>query len=142
MPLIPDFSQDDVDGRIDNFVLSKEQKIIWTLGMVGEQFVNDARNIRTYRDRTGNLRSSIGYIIAQDGKIIRENIEGDSEGTAHARQVVEEVLRENQKGLVLIGVAGMEYAVAVESKGYDVITGSIPAAKALLKARMAEYKLI
>ena len=30
------------------------------------------------------------------------------------------------KGMVLIGVAGMGYAAAVESRGYDVITGSAP----------------
>jgi len=141
MPITPDFSQDDVDGYINRFVISKEQKLIWTLAMVGEQFVNDARNIRTYRDQTGNLRSSIGYIIAQDGKIVKENMAGTPEGQAHARQTAEEVLRENQKGFVLIGVAGMEYAAAVESKGYDVITGSIPAAKAMLKARIKEYGL-
>lgn len=142
MPLIPDFSEDDViDGRINKFVITQEQKIIWTLGMVGEQFVNDARMIRTYRDQTGNLRSSIGYIIAKDGKIIQENVTGTPEGQAHAKQTAEEVLRENQKGLVLIGIAGMEYAAAVESKGYDVISGSIPAAKALLKAKIAEYRL-
>ncbi|GAH74567.1 unnamed protein product, partial [marine sediment metagenome] len=114
---------------------------IWTLAMVGENFVNDARNIKTYKDQTGNLRSSIGYIIARDGNIIQENIEGKAEGRAQAKEIANEVLRENNKGFVLIVVAGMEYAAAVESKGYDVITGSVPAAKALLKLKIKEYSL-
>jgi len=141
MPLIPGFSQGDVDGRINRFTVSIEQRIIWTLAMVGENFVNDARTIRTYKDQTGNLRSSIGYIIARDGNIIQENIEGKAEGRAQAKKIADEVLRENKKGFVLIVVAGMEYAAAVESKGYDVITGSVPAAKALLKLKIKEYSL-
>jgi len=141
MPLIPGFSQGDVDRRINRFTVSIEQRIIWTLAMVGENFVNDARNIRTYKDQTGNLRSSIGYIIARDGNIIQENIEGKAEGRAQAKKITDEVLRENKKGFVLIVVAGMEYAAAVESKGYDVITGSVPVAKALLKSKIKEYNL-
>jgi len=141
MPLIPGFRQGDVDRRINRFTVNIEQRIIWTLAMVGENFVNDARNIRTYQDQTGNLRSSIGYIIARDGNIIQENIQGKAEGKAQAKKVADEVLRENKKGFVLICVAGMEYAAAVESKGYDVITGSVPAAKALLKSKIKEYGL-
>ena len=141
MPLIPGFRQGDIDGRINRFTVSIEQRIIWTLAMVGENFVNDARTIRTYKDQTGNLRSSIGYIIARDGNIIQENIEGKAEGRARAKEIANEILRENNKGFVLIVVAGMEYAAAVESKGYDVITGSVPAAKALLKSKIKEYSL-
>ena len=110
MPLIPGFRQGDIDRRIDRFAVSIEQRIIWALAMVGENFVNDARTIRTYKDQTGNLRSSIGYIIARDGNIIQENIEGKAEGRAQAKETAEEVLRENSKGFVLIVVAGMEYA--------------------------------
>ena len=141
MPLIPGFSQGNIDRRIDRFKVNIEQRIIWTLAMAGENFVNDARSTETYKDQTGNLRSSIGYIIARDGNIIQENIEGKAEGMAQARKTANEVLRENKKGFILIGFAGMEYAAAVESKGYDVITGSIPAAKALLKAKIKEYSL-
>ncbi|MCK4297070.1 MAG: hypothetical protein KAX28_10500 [Candidatus Marinimicrobia bacterium] len=141
MGLIPGFSQGDINRRITNWVVSIEQRIIWTLAMVGEKFVNDARNTKTYQDQTGNLRSSIGYIIARDGVIIQENVEGKAEGRSHAKEVAREVLRENPKGFILIVVAGMEYAAAVESKGYDVITGSIPAAKALLKKKIKEYRL-
>ena len=141
MGLIPGFSQGDINRRITNWVVSIEQRIIWTLAMVGEAFVNNARNTKTYQDQTGNLRSSIGYIIAKDGVIIQENVEGKAEGKAHAKEVAREVLRENPKGFILIVVAGMEYAAAIESKGYDVITGSIPAAKALLKKKIKEYRL-
>ena len=141
MPLIPGFSQANINRRIDKWVVNIEQRIIWTLAQVGESFVNDARNTKTYQDQTGNLRSSIGYIVAKDGAIIQENVQGKAEGVAQARNIAREVLRDNSKGFILIVVAGMEYACAVESKGYDVITGSIPAAKALLKKKIKEYRL-
>ena len=113
MPLIPGFSQANINRRIDKWVVSIEQRIIWTLAMVGESFVNDARSTQTYQDQTGNLRSSIGYIIAKDGVIIQENVECKAEGVAQARNIAREVLRDNSKGFILIVVAGMEYACAV-----------------------------
>ncbi|MFA7218071.1 MAG: hypothetical protein WC057_05670 [Dehalococcoidales bacterium] len=141
MPLIPGFKGQDTDRQIDQFVMSIEERIIMTLAMVGEQFVNDARNTRTYQDQTGNLRSSIGYIIAKDGHVAVENVEGKAEGKAQAKRIAREILQENKQGFVLIGIAGMGYAAAVESKGYDVITGSIPAAIRLLKQKVKEYGL-
>jgi hypothetical protein len=141
MPLIPGFKGQDTDRQVDRFVVSVEERIIMTLAMVGEKFVNDARNIRTYQDQTGNLRSSIGYIIAKDGHIVTEDVEGKAQGKAQAKKIAREILQENKQGFVLIGVCGMNYAAAVESKGYDVITGSVPAAKQLLKQKIKEYGL-
>ena len=141
MGLIPSFSQGSINNRIDRFVLSIEQRIISTLAMVGESFANDAKNHGSYTDHTGNLRSSVGYIVARDGSILVGKFEGTSEGKAQAQKIADEVLRQNPKGFVLIGVAGMSYAAAVEAKGYDVITGSVPAAKVLLKKKIKEYGL-
>jgi hypothetical protein len=141
MPLIPGFRGQDTDRQVDRFVVSVEERIIMTLAMVGEKFVNDARNIRTYQDQTGNLRSSIGYIIAKDGHIVVEDVEGKAQGKAQAKRIAREILQENKQGFVLIGVAGMSYAAAVEAKGYSVITSSVPAAKQLLKKKIREYGL-
>ena len=141
MGLIPEFSQGGINNRIDRFVLSIEQRIISTLAMVGESFANDAKKFGSYTDHTGNLRSSVGYIVARDGSILVGKFEGTSEGKAQGQKIAEDVLRENPKGFVLIGIAGMEYAAAVESKGKDVITGSVPAAKDLLRKKIKEYGL-
>ena len=43
--------------------------IIYNLGVIGEKVVNEARERGSYTDRTGNLRSSTGYVIVVDGKI-------------------------------------------------------------------------
>ena len=146
MPLIPGFTQGDINNRINRWVVSIEQRTIWTLAMVGEACVNAARNKTpaegSFNDQTGNLRSSIGYVVAREGNILTAKFEGKTaEGRAQGQKIADEVLRDNSKGFILIVVAGMEYAAAVESKGYDVITGSIPAAKALLKKKIKEYRL-
>ena len=146
MGLIPGFSQANINRRIDKWVVSIEQRIIWTLAMVGEAFANAAREKTpeegSFNDQTGNLRSSIGYIVARDSNILTAKFEGKTaEGRAQGQKIADEVLRKNPKGFILIVVAGMEYAAAVESKGKDVITGSIPAAKALLKKKIKEYRL-
>jgi len=146
MGLIPGFSQGSINNRVDRFVLSIEKRIISTLAMVGEACVNAAREktpeAGSFHDQTGNLRSSIGYVVARDGNILVGKFEGKTaEGRAQGQKIADEVLRENPKGFILIVVAGMEYAAAVEAKGKDVITGSVPAAKALLKKKIKEYGL-
>ena len=146
MGLIPGFSQGGINRKVDRFVVSIEQRIVWGLAEVGEAFVNDARNKTpaegSFTDQTGDLRSSIGWVIARDGNILTAKFEGKTaEGRAQGQKTADEVIRQHSKGFVLVVVAGMEYACAVESKGKDVITGSIPAAKALLKRKIKEYKL-
>ena len=84
----------------------------------------------SYKDQTGNLRSSIGYIIAKDGEVVTENFkEGDkgtdkTTGKYKGRRLAEEVSLSYTGGYVLVGVAGMEYAAAVEAKGYEVVSGA------------------
>jgi len=113
-----------------------EQALLLRLLRIGEEFVTNARNNATFTDRTGNLRSSIGYVILKDGKQIEQNFQrvgkGKS-GVAVAKEVAKEAATNFPTGYVLICVAGMDYAAAVESKGYDVITSSSILAEGSLK---------
>jgi hypothetical protein len=123
-------------SQIRNYVEAKarefQEKTIEVAQYMGEEFVNKAREMDTYRDRTGNLRSSIGYVIVLDGKLVDQNFKPSAQGTdkntgtAKAIEFAEELAGQYPSGLILIGVAGMEYAAYVEAKGYDVITGSAP----------------
>lgn len=95
------------------------------LRLVGEKAVAYARSINTYMDQTGNLRSSVGYIIYHDGRQLERNFrqvlegsEGVTEGEKHATRKVP------KRGFALVVVAGMDYAVAVQAKGYDVLDGA------------------
>lgn len=137
--LFPLFRQKDVDNEVDGFVDEQEQKFVKVLQYVGESFVNEARNLRTYRDVTGNLRSSTGYVVAVDSQIKTEDTGGGDDptpkGTSKAKSLSHRLAK--GKGLVLVGVAGMEYGSAVEARGRDVITGPTKNAEKLLKELIA-----
>lgn len=120
------FSRKFIQDRLNQFEESYNSKMLKTLLIVGEEFLNKARINGNYQDRTGNLRASIGYIILHDGKILNNSFSGSNEGSLKGNKVAKEISREYTKGFVLIGVAGMDYAAAVEAKSYDVISGSAP----------------
>ena len=92
----------------------------------------------TYADQTGNLRSSIGYVIFYDGEKVAgggfgggalfansEGVKGSGvQGGKTGNEISEKIAAKYSKGFVVVIVAGMEYATYVEAKGYDVLTGS------------------
>lgn len=131
----PKFSKADIARMMGEQRQRIELAITMLLKRVGEKFVTDARNTNTYQDQTGNLRSSIGYIILKDGKVLAENFaptgsrkkyggKKGEDGTQKAKEVANMAKVGIGKGWALICVAGMDYALAVEAKGYDVITNS------------------
>lgn len=123
----PKFTMAGVNQYIQNKVKSYEDKVIEALHYEGDRFIEDVQANRTFRDRTGNLLASVGYIILKDGQEIFSRFDGnESEGVENGKKVAAEVAQNNRHGFVLIGVAGMSYAAAVESLGFDVITGSAP----------------
>lgn len=135
MGLIPRFTVNDIVNHLGIAREKIEQAIINRLKFVGEKFIINARNNGAYTDRTGNLRSSVGYIIVKDGVQIEESFPGDkADGKAKGLKVAMEAAANFPKGIVLIVVAGMDYAAAVESKNYDVLSASsITAEQDLIK---------
>lgn len=104
-------------------------KVIATLKLAGEKSINDARLQGSYTDRTGNLRSSTGYVILEDGNVIFEGGFSSVLSTAHegpdsGRILANDVGRNYPEGLVLIIVAGMSYAEYVQDKGYNVLVSA------------------
>ena len=103
----------------------------------GEQFVIDARSGGGFADQTGNLRSSIGYLVVKNGRIVSisdfESAKGGAAGSIKGKSFAKELAEAYPTGYALICVAGMEYAAAVESRGKDVITGSSQMVEANLK---------
>lgn len=94
--------------------------------------VRDARLTGNYTDRTGNLRSSVGFMIKNGGNIVGESFRGagtgstsGGDGVKKARELADRVSSMYGDQLVAVIVAGMEYAIYVESKGFDVISGSM-----------------
>ena len=58
-------------GILDESIGRVEEAIKFTLKtVVGGKAVAHAKSYGNFTDRTGNLRSSIGYVLAKDGDII------------------------------------------------------------------------
>jgi len=117
--------------------------IISRLEYVGWEFVKMAREGGGYNDVTGNLRSSIGFVVVDRGRIVNENFDNKGKGfvgVKKAKKLTKELASKYSNGYTLIVVAGMEYAAAVENKGKDVITGSSLIAETMLNQAMAKLK--
>jgi hypothetical protein len=107
------------------------------------EVVNEAKQLDTYKDQTGNLRSSIGYVIYNNGKKINEKfeqVEGGADGVKTGAQIADDAAKEYKQGIVAVIVAGMDYALAVESKGYDVLTGPTGNIFSMLLERLQDIK--
>lgn len=96
--------------------------LILRFSQIGEECVTVARNSGRYNDITGNLRSSIGYVILYDGKPVKYSAskqysgkKGNGElGAAAAESLLQKIQAKFPWGIVLIVCAGMNYAAYVE----------------------------
>ena len=111
-----------------------KKKVIRALKRIGEECVDEAVESGNYTDRTGNLRSSIGFVVASDGEVVEEGgfyslggPEGPSVGRAKAY-----TLASHSSGICLILVAGMHYAEYVADKGFNVLDSAENLAERLL----------
>lgn len=98
-----------------------EAAALYGLCYVGERCVVEARTNGMYVDRTGNLRSSIGYAVVKNGELYKV---GGMVGKAGESRDLIERLASGSKGFVLIVIAGMNYACYVEAIGLNVITSA------------------
>jgi hypothetical protein len=131
----------EIEGYLQAEVARREGSILNALAQVGEQCVNQARSAGSYTDQTSNLRSSTGYVIAIDGRIVLmsafdpvkpEGRKGSQDGKHFARSLVSGFPR----GIVLIVVAGMRYASAVSARGKDVLDSAELLAEQLVPSMM------
>lgn len=141
MALVPRFTKAGIERYIQGQQDIIIQAIINRLMFVGEKFIANARTNGNYKDHTGNLRSSIGYIIIRDGEQITQSFPGSvATGAAKGIAVAQDAALKFPEGIVLICVAGMDYAAAVESKNYDVLTASSITAESDLRKGLQELK--
>jgi hypothetical protein len=133
--LKPNFNNSDIEKMVKDRLAAIDTALYNRLVRVGEQFVTNARNNHTYKDRTGNLTASIGYAIIKNSDIIKATLTNPD-----AVKMFEEAATNYPLGYVLIGVAHMSYAAAVESKNFDVITSSGLQAKSDLEKSLQELK--
>lgn len=136
MEMKPNFSDPDIRQFIQKKIADFENAVIDIFEYTGEEYIAESMSLNTYKDRTRNLRGSIGYVILKGGNIIRQSYPAGGEGAAQGLALAKQVAKHYPTGIVLIVTAGMHYAVYVESKGYDVITGTGQLASDKIKQRL------
>lgn len=124
MPIRQVTPQAEINSYIESRLEIWQQLIIRNLAYIGEQVLNAARSTNSYKDQTGNLRSSLGYVLVQDGQVIQMSsfatVKQGQEGSKTGADYAKRLARKYRKGIVLIVCAGMNYAAYVSAKGYDV----------------------
>jgi len=105
-----------------------ELSVVNTLMYIGEQCINEAKNNGAYTDQTGNLRSSIGYVVLHNGRVVSpmkfEQVKQGGKGLKNGKKFINELIGQYSKGFALIVVAGMDYAAYVEARGLNVLASS------------------
>lgn len=92
----------------------------------GREFIKHAKANKQFQNRTHNLVTSMGFGIAQNGRVIHMEFDGiGEEGMAKGESLVSDVAS-TVIDLSLICVAGENYAVHVEKNGFNVMTNFEP----------------
>lgn len=150
MPIQQKTPQSQVDSYLDKRIAMIERAIIREFLIIGEKMLNIARDTNkphTFKDQTGNLRSSIGYTVSVDGRlmkqsdfaVVKDGKEGREEGIKYAKEVSISLFDAN--GIVLTFVAGMDYASYVKKNGYDVIDSAVLNGSDAVKKLINKLKL-
>ena len=123
MALKSNFNESQSMKDVERQAESLNEKILNSFIMALEEFIANARGqlqdhaMGQYKDQTTNLRNSIGGFILYNGEMVYEKQFGNAIAN---KQAIQDVIKPT--GFQLIGIAGMNYASFVESKGYNVIS--------------------
>ena len=149
-------SPDEFRRRMEEKYNAIMQDIAEALYLTCTEAVNRARSLDTYKDQTNNLRSSLGFVIFHNGRLLFRDFQTGGTGTGGGGQVsfttsegqdvsfsaqvksdtsgqrgllqgealANNIAQRYTSGFIAVIVAGMHYALFVEAKGFDVLTGS------------------
>jgi hypothetical protein len=100
MGIKPLFIKNDIRKRFDALLEEVEKAQIEALKKLGEECITHARNISIkdggFQDQSGNLRSSIGYMVFKNGVAVHTGYEAVSipPGTIKVRRTVKRKLKD------------------------------------------------
>lgn len=118
----------EIDRVLANAIQQAKRKTVRMLCFLGEKCIIEARDRsqeESWYDQTGNLRSSIGYVVVMDGKIVSTSsfgqVKNGSEGSLEGKALAKRLAENFKTGYALIVVAGMHYAAYVEAMDNKVV---------------------
>lgn len=124
----------EVEAAFNKKAALFRKAVLTSLIRIGENAITEARKHGGYTDRTGNLRSSIGYAVVDNGTVIMrstfdtvlgkteasgERLKGDT-GREEGMKYLESLIAVTGT-IQLIMVAGMPYAQYVEDMNKNVL---------------------
>lgn len=150
----PNFTIDSINKALEKRVELIRKEIIDSLEFLGNKCIIEAKTNRGYGIISGNLTSSVGYVIVDHGTIIKvagfekpitassdrngKNEDGAKEGKSLADSLAKKA---SSKGYALIVVAGMHYASHIEAMGLNVIGSAELLAERQLPAMLKDLKV-
>lgn len=145
MPVRQTTPQQEIDDYMAEQIKRIESAIIRSLLYVGERCLTAARKSQSYRDITGNLRSSVGYVVSVDGNVVNnsdfDTVKNGGIGTMEGYNYACSLVSQFPNGICLIVVAGMNYAAYVSAKGKDVLDSAELLAEQLVPKMLSKLKL-
>lgn len=145
MPIRQTTPQQEIDAYMAEQIKRIEYALVRTLQYVGERCLIAARKSKSYRDITGNLRSSVGYVVSVDGNVVNNSDFGTvkigSKGTMEGYNYACSLVSQFPQGICLIVVAGMNYAAYVSAKGKDVLDSAELLAEQLVPKMLSKLKI-
>ncbi len=124
-------SMSEIDALIKAETERVDKIAIQALSNLGDMCVAEARDRaqeESWFNQTGNLRSSVGYVVVAHGRIVKSSDFGTvlhgSEGSRLGRALAEERAKKYSNGYALIVVAGMNYAELVEARSNKSVLAS------------------
>ena len=133
-----------INQFFDKNLLEYREKVIDIMRYVGDEAVTEARTNHRYTPQTGNLKSSVGYCVLDNGKVVTESsfetVKNGWEGSAKGREFLRSLISRYSNGITLIVVAGMKYAVYVEAKNLNALDSAELLAEKLVPQMLKKLK--
>lgn len=138
----------EINAAIQAEIERADMLTIRALSLLGEMCVIEAKDRpqeSSWYDQSGNLRSSIGYVIVRDGKIVTysefNQVKQGSDGVKEGKELAKELAKKYTSGYALIVVAGMNYAELVEAmESKNVLASAELFARQEIPKMMAKLK--
>lgn len=145
MPITPPPNmRQRIEADMLQFKQRQEREIVRRLQYIGEEAINTARTSRRYLDQTGNLTSSIGYVILRNGSVMSkagfDKVKNGDEGVMQGENLAMSLASNYPYDYALVVVAGMDYAAYVEAKGLGGMTAAELQSKASVEQFVKRFK--
>lgn len=145
MPIRQTTPQQEIDAYMAEQIKRIEYALVRTLQYVGERCLIAARKSKSYSDITGNLRSSVGYVISVDGNVVNssefDTVKNGENGAKEGYEYACSLVSQFPHGICLIVVAGKNYAQYVTAKGKDVLDSAELLAEQLVPKMLSKLKI-